>query len=94
MHRYKCDQYSIADDFLEIRLDLLEVHLLLVVLNMIRFSRHLGRLGWSDRMARGKEAVVFVGIAKGWRFVLEEGSAVDCRTHRCCAERTKLDIVG
>lgn len=46
MHRYKSGQYSIADDFLEIRLDLLEVHLLLVVLNMIRFCRHLGRLGW------------------------------------------------
>lgn len=45
-------------------------------------------------MGRGKEEVVFVGIAKGWRFVLEEGSAVDRRTQRCCGERIKLDVVG
>lgn len=32
---------------------------------------------------------VFVETAKGWRFVLEEGSAKDRRTQRRCAGRKK-----
>lgn len=36
---------------------------------------------------------MFVGIAKGWRFVLEGGSAEDRRTQRCCAKRIKFDVV-